>query len=89
MEVIDLFSGCGGLSLGFIKEGYNIHKAVEFDEKIAKIYMENHPEVDVIIDDIRNIDKTGVFSKGEAEIIIGGPPCQGFSMLVPELEMDL
>lgn len=80
MDVIDLFSGCGGLSLGFIKEGYTIGKAVEFDPKIADIYIKNHPEVDVVVDDIRNIDQTAVFSKGEAEVIIGGPPCQGFSM---------
>ena len=80
MDVIDLFSGCGGLSLGFIKEGYTINKAVEFDMKIANIYMQNHPEVEMIVDDIRNIDQTGVFSKGEADVIIGGPPCQGFSM---------
>ena len=66
-------------SLGFIKEGYTINKAVEFDEKIANIYMQNHPEVEMIVDDIRNIDQTGVFSKGEL-MIIGGPPCQGFSM---------
>lgn len=80
MDVIDLFSGCGGLSLGFINEGYVINKAVEFDQKIADIYIRNHPEVDVVVDDIRNIDQTAVFSKGEAEVIIGGPPCQGFSM---------
>lgn len=80
MEVIDLFSGCGGLSLGFIKAGYIVKKAVEFDRKIADIYKKNHPSVDVIIDDIKNIDKTNIFKKGDAEVIIGGPPCQGFSM---------
>lgn len=80
MNVIDLFSGCGGLSLGFIKEGYIVNKAVEFDEKIANIYIKNHPEVQMIVDDIRNIDQTGIFSEGEADVIIGGPPCQGFSM---------
>lgn len=80
MDVIDLFSGCGGLSLGFIKAGYSIKKAVEFDEKIANIYTINHPEVDMIVDDIRNIDQSGIFKTGDADIIIGGPPCQGFSM---------
>ena len=80
MDVIDLFSGCGGLSLGFMKEGYTVKKAVEFDEKIANTYMMNHPEVDMIVDDIRNIDQSGVFKKGDADVIIGGPPCQGFSM---------
>lgn len=80
MKVIDLFAGCGGLSLGFIKDGYAVKKAVEFDASIAKTYKLNHPEVDVIVDDIRNIDKSGVFKEGDADVIIGGPPCQGFSM---------
>ncbi len=80
MNVIDLFSGCGGLSLGFIKDGYTVKKAVEIDANIAKTYKMNHPEVDVIVDDIRNIAQSGIFKAGDADIIIGGPPCQGFSM---------
>lgn len=80
MNAIDLFSGCGGLSLGFMKAGYTIKKAVEFDPPIANTYKLNHPEVEMIVDDIRNIDTTGIFKKGDADIIIGGPPCQGFSM---------
>lgn len=80
MNVIDLFSGCGGLSLGFIKDGYVVKKAVEFDAGIANTYKKNHPEVDVIVDDIRNIDQSGTFKEGDADVIIGGPPCQGFSM---------
>ena len=80
MDAIDLFAGCGGLSLGFIKAGYKIIKAVEFDESIANTYKENHPEVEMIVDDIRNVDKADFFYPGAADIIIGGPPCQGFSM---------
>lgn len=80
MKVIDLFSGCGGLSLGFMQNGYDVSKAVEFDPSIAETYRLNHPEVDVIVDDIRNIDLSGTFSHGDADVIIGGPPCQGFSM---------
>ena len=80
MDVIDLFSGCGGLSLGFEKAGYTIKKAVEFDPAIANTYKMNHPNVEMIVDDIRNIDTTGVFKGKDADIIIGGPPCQGFSM---------
>ena len=79
-KVIDLFAGCGGLSLGFMKAGYSVEKAVEYDEKIANTYKMNHPEVEVIVDDIRNIDHSGVFQPGDADVIIGGPPCQGFSM---------
>ena len=80
MRAIDLFAGCGGLSLGFIKNGCTIEKAVEYDSSIANTYKLNHPEVDVIVDDIKNIDHSGMFKEGEADIIIGGPPCQGFSM---------
>lgn len=80
MKVIDLFAGCGGLSLGFIKSGYEIDRAVEIDKSIANTYKMNHPEVDVMVDDIRNIDQSGVFKQGDADVIIGGPPCQGFSM---------
>lgn len=80
MKVIDLFAGCGGLSLGFIREGFVVSKAVEFDETIAETYKKNHPGVDVIVDDIRNIDATGTFINHDASVIIGGPPCQGFSM---------
>lgn len=80
MDVIDLFSGCGGLSLGFIQDGYTVKKAVEFDASIANTYKLNHPEVDVIVADICNIDRSGVFKAGDADVIIGGPPCQGFSM---------
>lgn len=80
MKAVDLFAGCGGLSLGFIKAGYTVVKAVELDESIAGTYKLNHPEVDVIVDDIRNIDQSGLFKKGDADVIIGGPPCQGFSM---------
>lgn len=80
MKVIDLFSGAGGLSLGFIQDGYTIEKAVEFDKSIANTYKLNHSKVEMIVDDIKNIDQSGVFNPGDAEIIIGGPPCQGFSM---------
>ena len=80
MKVIDLFAGCGGLSLGFVKAGYTITKAVEFDPVIAETYKMNHSAVDVIVDDIKNIDINGVFSKKDADVIIGGPPCQGFPM---------
>lgn len=80
MNVIDLFSGCGGLSLGFKQAGYDVTRAVELDPGIAATYRENHPETDMIVDDIRNIDNTGVFREGDADVIIGGPPCQGFSM---------
>lgn len=80
MKIIDLFAGCGGLSLGFIQAGFSVEKAVEYDPVIADTYQRNHPEVDVIVDDIKNIDTSDMFAGMMADVIIGGPPCQGFSM---------
>ncbi len=80
MKTIDLFSGCGGLSLGFEWAGYTISQAVEFDKEIARSYIANHKDTEIIIDDIKNVDNNKIFKKGSAEVIIGGPPCQGFSM---------
>lgn len=80
MKVIDLFAGCGGLSIGFEKAGFEIVKAIEYDRMIAETYKKNHDNVSMIIDDIMNIDISKEFYKGDADVIIGGPPCQGFSM---------
>ncbi len=80
MKIIDLFAGCGGLSIGFNQAGFETVKAVEIDKMIASTYIKNHPNVEVIIDDIRNIDVSKSFKKNDADVIIGGPPCQGFSM---------
>ena len=80
MKVVDLFAGCGGFSVGFTKAGNEIIKAVEFDASIAETYKRNHPNTQVIVDDIKNVDETNVFKRGECDVIVGGPPCQGFSM---------
>lgn len=79
-NVIDLFAGCGGFSVGFEQAGFNIIKAVEFDKDIADSYAHNHNKTIVFARDISEIDNEEYFSRGESDIIIGGPPCQGFSM---------
>ena len=80
INTIDLFAGCGGFSCGFEKAGFNIVSAVEFDKQIAKSYESNHNGTNMMADDIKNVDNNNVFNEGDADIIIGGPPCQGFSM---------
>ncbi|MDE6473818.1 MAG: DNA cytosine methyltransferase [Clostridia bacterium] len=80
-KVIDLFSGVGGLSLGFRKAGFDIVLANEIDKSIANSYTQNHPETKMINDDITKIDIKNLFSslEGSVDVVIGGPPCQGFS----------
>jgi len=80
IKAIDLFAGCGGFSTGFKMGGYKIISAVEYDKGIAESYMHNHPDTKMLIDDIKSVDNNSVFKNGDADIIIGGPPCQGFSM---------
>lgn len=80
LDVIDLFAGCGGFSVGFKKAGFGVSKAVEFDSNIAKIYAENHNNTKLFVDDIGKINNSDNFSLNECPVIIGGPPCQGFSM---------
>ncbi len=80
MNVIDLFAGVGGLSTGFRKAGFNIVLANEIDESIAKSYEKNHGETVMINDDIKNILPALNKINKKIDIIIGGPPCQGFSM---------
>ena len=79
--VIDLFAGVGGLSLGFEQAGFHIVLANEYDEEIATAYRKNHSETKMVVGDITALDleKTfGIFA-GKIDVIIGGPPCQGFS----------
>jgi DNA (cytosine-5)-methyltransferase 1 len=81
LRVIDLFSGVGGLSLGFRMVGAEISLANEIDKEIAESYSINHPETRMINEDITKLDIEDVFKeyKDKVEVVIGGPPCQGFS----------
>lgn len=85
MKVIDLFAGCGGFSVGFTQAGFDIIKAVEYDPKIAATYNKNHPNTNVYVSDIGLIDNETYFKRNECDVIIGGPPCQGFSMAGPRI----
>lgn len=81
LNVIDLFAGVGGMSYGFSKAGFNIVLANEIDPMIARAYSENHSSSKMIIDDIQNLNIKETFSeyKDKVGVIVGGPPCQGFS----------
>lgn len=77
MQVISLFSGCGGLDLGFERAGFEIPVANEFDKTIWATFKANHPKTKLIEGDIRNIKECD-FPDG-IDGIIGGPPCQSWS----------
>lgn len=81
-KVLDLFAGAGGLSLGFSQTGrFETVMAVEINENAAKTYTQNH-KIEVNTQDIRNInfkDYKKYPKLKDVSLIIGGPPCQGFS----------
>lgn len=77
---IDIFSGAGGLSLGAEMAGIKIDYAVEVNESAAKTFSLNHNSAKVVQDDIKSIDpKSLQTDEKPVFIIMGGPPCQGFS----------
>lgn len=85
LTIVDLFSGAGGLSLGFIQNGFEISLANDIDDSCISTYVHNHPsvpekhvvhgDISEIIDDIKNYSRFD-----NIDVVIGGPPCQGFSM---------
>ena len=82
--VIDLFSGCGGFSQGFLKAGFDILAASEIWEPATVSYRYNHEDVEVIEGDITSSEiKSQLYRAIEGKrvnVIIGGPPCQGYSI---------
>ncbi len=79
-NVIDLFAGAGGLSYGFMQtKKFEIKLAAENNSNAKRTYVRNHSGTDVV-DDVRSIDYLEVKNKyGQIDVVIGGPPCQGFS----------
>lgn len=79
MKIVDLFCGCGGLSLGFQKAGFEIVAAFDNWDDAITVYHNNfkHPVIKLDLSDIEFSVKT--ISKFNPKMIIGGPPCQDFS----------
>lgn len=81
MKLVDLFAGCGGLSLGFKLAGFQIPLAIEKDLWASETYQLNHPYTKLITEDITNIKNiSDIYSGRDIDGVIGGPPCQGFSL---------
>jgi DNA (cytosine-5)-methyltransferase 1 len=81
--VLDLFCGCGGLSLGARAAGFQPKLSIDIDSVLASSYTENHPSAQLLMADVRAVTSQTIVSMiGERPVgIIGGPPCQGFSSI--------
>lgn len=86
LNVLDLFSGAGGLSRGFLDAGYNVVLGVDFDEMALKTFKENHGGAEARKIDLfnhENISEIVEFLERKnikIDVLVGGPPCQGFSL---------
>ena len=81
--IVDFFAGAGGLSCGFVQAGFKVCLANDFEDVCVRTYRFNHPELpaeNVIKGDIRKIvDHIQDYLSQDVDVVIGGPPCQGFS----------
>jgi DNA (cytosine-5)-methyltransferase 1 len=87
-KLIDLFAGAGGLTTGFHLAGFESLCAVELEAKALATYKHNYPNTKVVNQDICQVNPADLRSclrlkKEELTVLIGGPPCQGFSRNIP------
>jgi predicted RNA methylase len=84
----DLFCGAGGLSLGFQQAGFEIAFANDINVEYANTYQLNHGQTKFFRESVEDLQTARVFRstvlrRSEIDILIGGPPCQGFSIDAP------
>jgi len=84
MKILSLFSGAGGLDLGLIQAGNEVVWANDFDEYAVETYKKNIGK-HIICDDIKNVDASTL---PDADVVVGGFPCQGFSMANMQRAID-
>lgn len=85
LKAISLFSGCGGLDLGFKQAGFNIIWANDCDPTAVQTY-KNNIGLDIILGDIRNISSSDI--PDNPDIVLGGFPCQSFSVANSKRSID-
>lgn len=76
ITVVDLFAGCGGMSLGLENIGKEILFANEYEIKYFQTYIANHLKTDCCLQNILELHEDNI---PDVDIVVGGPPCQGFS----------
>lgn len=90
LTVVDLFSGVGGFTLGFLKargeDGQRLFDPrllVDVDKEAAFTFKSNHPEIPFLVRDLKTVSADDIKKYARVEqvdVVVGGPPCQGFSM---------
>jgi DNA (cytosine-5)-methyltransferase 1 len=81
MILVDLFSGCGGFSLGAHRAGFSVASAYDIDATLTSSFAANFPNTKLVLADVSSISGAAVLAEagGRVDGIFGGPPCQGFS----------
>ena len=94
LNCIDLFCGCGGLSKGFLDAGYNVLLGIDFDDAALETFQKNHGSAKAVKLDLFNHDNISYITDYlkennlKLDVLIGGPPCQGFSIAGPRNKDD-
>ena len=94
-SVVDLFCGAGGLSKGFMDAGFDVQFGIDWDDAALKTFGHNHGNAEAIKLDLFNLDNVKYIEEklkeknvNKLDVLIGGPPCQGFSLAGNRVESD-
>lgn len=83
LKVVDIFAGCGGLSYGFEMSGYEILLGIDNWQDCLDTFLYNHKNSKILCEDISKVKKQDIdkiIDNKKVDVLVGGPPCQGFSL---------